>query len=134
MKKLKAFTGIIILCCFLFQCSKHNPTGTFLPGLPRYLSKAENHIVSEFASKWGTFGMVEPTLAAMRFLEDSSYDYFINLTEDCYPIKSPSQISRTFEGQNVGFVTFWKMPYEGWHQGGMNRINNRYSALPGAKK
>ena len=91
---------------------------------------AETHVFSEFDSKWGTIGMVNATLSAMSYFEDTHYDYFINLTEECYPIKSPCQIMKTFENQNSGFMTFWKMPYEGWYQGGMNRINNRFFFLP----
>ena len=27
-------------------------------------------------------------------------------------------------------MTFWKMPYEGWYHGGMNRINQNYYFFP----
>jgi len=86
-------------------------------------------IVSEFACKWAGFGIVDATLSAMRFFEATSYDYFINLTGECYPLKSNNEISKTLE-QNVGFLTYWKLPYEGWYMGGLDRLNYRYYQFP----
>ena len=94
---------------------------------------AETYVFSEFDSKWGTMGMVSATLSAMSYFEDANYDYFINLTEECYPLKAPSQIMETFEDQNSGFMTYWKLPYKGWYQGGMNRINSHFFFLPKKK-
>ena len=74
--------------------------------------------------------MVNAQLSAMTYFEDINYDYFINLTEECYPIKSPLQIIEAFKNQDSGFLTFWKLPYEGWFQGGMNRIHNRVFFIP----
>ena len=93
--------------------------------------RAKNvHIFSKFNCLWASFGIVDATLSAMSFFEDLNYDYFINLTGECYPLKSPQQIREAFKNQNAGFMTFWKMPYEGWFRGGMNRINNRSFFLP----
>ena len=87
------------------------------------------HVVSKHVCNWGSFGIIDATLSAMKFFEDSNYDYFINLTAECYPIKSLNQINETFKDKNTGFITFWKMPYEGWDHGGMDRINNNYFFL-----
>lgn len=87
-------------------------------------------IVSEFDCKWSFFGIVDATLSAMSFFETLNYDYFINLTGECYPLKSTDEISETLAEKKFGFLTFWKLPYEGWYKGGMNRINNRFYALP----
>jgi hypothetical protein len=93
--------------------------------------RAENiQVFSKFQCKWGSFGVVDATLSAMKYFEDLNYDYFINLTAECYPLKSPSQIREAFKDQNAGFMTFWKLPYEGWYRGGMNRIHNRFFFLP----
>jgi hypothetical protein len=93
--------------------------------------QAENiQISSKFQCRWGSFGVVDATLRAMNYFEDLNYDYFINLTGECYPIKSLRQIQEAFKDQNAGFMTFWKIPYEDWYQGGMNRIHNRFFFLP----
>jgi hypothetical protein len=93
--------------------------------------RAENiQIFSKFQCRWGSFGVADATLSAMNYFEDLNYDYFINLTGECYPLKSPRQIREAFKDQNAGFMTFWKLPYEGWYQGGMNRIHNRFFFLP----
>jgi hypothetical protein len=81
-------------------------------------------IRSEFRIKWGSFDVPKATLNSMKYFEGSDYDYFINLTGECYPLKPVSQIKGTFTDQDSGFMTFWKMPYEGWYKGGMDRINN----------
>lgn len=87
-------------------------------------------IVSEFNCKWASFGIVDATLSAMKFYETVDYDYFVNLTGECYPVKSRRQIQQTFEKNNVAFLTYWKLPYNGWYQGGMNRVNYRYFSIP----
>lgn len=93
--------------------------------------RSENiQVVSAFQCRWGSFGIVNATLSAMKHFSEYNYDYFINLTGDCYPLKSLDQIKETFKNQNLGFMTFWKMPYKDWYQGGMNRINNWFFFLP----
>ena len=87
-------------------------------------------IFSKFRIKWGSFGIVDATLSAMNYFEDLNYDYFINLTGECYPLKSPRQIRESFKDQNAGFMNFWKLPYKGWLYGGWNRIHYRYFFLP----
>ncbi len=87
-------------------------------------------IVSEFNCKWSSFGIVDATLSAMNFFSNLNYDYLINLTGEDYPIKSTRQIDCFFEKKDLGFLTFWMLPYAGWYKGGLNRINNRFFCLP----
>ena len=96
--------------------------------------RTENiQIISKYQCKWGAFGIVDATLSAMNFFEDSEYDYFINLTGECYPLKPPQQIKDAFRDEKAGFMVFWKLPYEAWYQGGMARINKRTFFLPQKK-
>jgi len=88
------------------------------------------HVFSKFRCKWMSFGIVDATLDAMSFFGDFDYNYFINLTGECYPLKSRQCIREVFRDQHAGFLTYWKLPYEGWHQGGMNRIGKRTFLLP----
>lgn len=83
-------------------------------------------IVSEVQCRWASFGIVEATLNAMDYFENFEYRYFINLTGECYPLKSSRRIWETLKDENAGFMTFWKLPYEKWHEGGLNRIYNRF--------
>jgi hypothetical protein len=88
-------------------------------------------IVSEFRCKWGSFGIVDATLSAMRHYEDFNYDYFINLSGECYPLKPPEVIKEELNGQNCALMEVFKMPYSGFgRHGGMNRIQNRYYPMP----
>ena len=83
-------------------------------------------IDSKFFCKWGSFGLTASTLSAMNYFEEFDYDYLLNLTGDCYPLKTAHQIKNELENKTCGFMNFWKMPYEGWACGGMNRISNNY--------
>lgn len=83
-------------------------------------------VESKFCCKWGSFGLTASTLSAMKHFEKYDYDYLFNLSGDCYPLKTPQQIRNEFRSETSGFMTFWKMPYEGWYLGGMNRINNNF--------
>jgi hypothetical protein len=88
-------------------------------------------IVSEFRCKWGSFGTVDAALSAMNYFENFDYDYFIHLTGECYPLKSPEHIKRELDGKNCAFIEFFKLPYNGWlPDGGLNRINNRHYFIP----
>jgi hypothetical protein len=83
-------------------------------------------IVSKFRCNWGSFGIVDANLAAMSYFERVNYDYFINLTGECYPLKPAEVIKEELDGQKCGFMEFFKMPQGGWANGGMNRIQNRH--------
>lgn len=87
-------------------------------------------IVSKFRCKWGSFGSVDAVLTAINYYEDFDYDYFIYLTGDCYPLKSPEYIKKVLDGQNCAFMEFFKLPYAGWWHGGLNRINSRFYFVP----
>jgi len=88
------------------------------------------NIVSEFRCKWGSIGSVDAYLSAMTYFEKYDYDYFIPLSGDCYPLKSPEEIKKALSGKNCAFMEFFKLPYEKWWQGGLNRINYSYYFIP----
>ena len=66
----------------------------------------------------------------MNHFEEYNYDFLFNLTGDCYPLKTSQHIKNELENKSFGFMTFWKMPYEGWAHGGMNRINQNFYFFP----
>ena len=90
-------------------------------------------IVSVFRCKWGSFGLVDSFLSAMKHFNDLDFDYFINLTEGCYPLKSTEAIKREFNQQNSVFMEVFEMPFSGWDNGGMPRIQNRFYFVPSRK-
>ncbi len=83
-------------------------------------------ITSEFITKRGSFASVEAPLTAMRCYEDTDYDYFINLTGECYPIMHPDLIKQDLKGQALGFMEFFELPSNVWHKGGMDRLHNKF--------
>lgn len=90
-------------------------------------------IVSEFRCKYGSFGQVDAILSAMRYYEDYNYDYFIDLTGDSYPLKPPEVIKKELSEKNCAFIEFFELPYNGWYQGGLRRLNNRFYFIPRRK-
>ena len=70
----------------------------------------------------------------MQHYESINYDYFINLSGECYPIKPINVIKSTFAGQTTAFMEFFELPSPFWGNGGMNRIqNNHYFILYNGK-
>ncbi len=84
-------------------------------------------IVSEFFCSWGSFGIVDAMLSAMRYYENANYDYFINLSGECYPLKPSEIIKKELHLQTSAFIEVFRMPFCGWLPfGGMERIQNRW--------
>jgi hypothetical protein len=95
--------------------------------------KLDIDIVSDFRCKYGSFGQVDANLSAMRVYEDYNYDYFIDLTDDSYPLKPPEVIEKELNGNNCAFIEFFELPYNAWYEGGLNRLNNRFYFIPRRK-
>jgi hypothetical protein len=84
--------------------------------------KRNLEVVSEFRCRWGSFGGVNATLNAMRRFKDHNYDYFVNLSGDCYPIKPIQIIKNSFDGQTAAFMEVFELPTSIWNNGGMERL------------
>lgn len=91
--------------------------------------KANVKIASEFLTKRGSFDSVAAPLAAMKYFEELNYDYFVNLTGECYPLKHPDKIKKEFEGQTSGFMEFFELPSPVWASGGMERLEKKFYFL-----
>ena len=76
-------------------------------------------IVNKYAKAWGTFQLVNATLDAMNKFARSDYDYFLNLSGQCYPLKSIDSIKKFLQGKNLAYMEFFKLPYEGWGERGV---------------
>ncbi len=85
-------------------------------------SSTNVEIVSEFRCRWGSFGGVDATLSAMQYYKDVDYDYFVNLSGECYPIKPNYIIGKAFNNQTSGFMENFELPVAIWGKGGMERL------------
>jgi hypothetical protein len=66
----------------------------------------------------------------MRHFKSFDYDYFIDLSGDCYPIKPIHKIKAAFDSSGLGYMEFFKLPYERWTgNGGLDRVNHRYNLI-----
>ena len=83
-------------------------------------------IVSVFRCKYMSFGIVDAFLSSMKYFDNFNYDYYINLTEGCYPLKSAGVIKEQFDHQDSIFMEVFEMPFKKWFRGGMFRLENRF--------
>lgn len=90
-------------------------------------------VVSEFRCKYGSYGLIDANLSAMKYYENYDYDYFIDMSGDSYPLKPPEVIKRELGERNGGFMDFFEVPREGWFQGGLHRLNYRHYFIPTRK-
>jgi hypothetical protein len=88
------------------------------------------NVVSEFRVKYASFWQVKAMLSAMEYYKNYSYDYFIDLFPDSYPLKPLTLIKNELNKQNCSFMEVLKLPYEGWYKRGLSRIDNRHYYIP----
>jgi hypothetical protein len=97
-------------------------------------SEENIEIASLFRCKWGSFGLVDSILSAMKHFNDLDFDYFINLTGGCYPIKSAGAIKNEFSERNSIFMQVFEIPFSDCGSSGwMDRIQNRYYFISSKK-
>jgi hypothetical protein len=58
---------------------------------------------------WATFSVVNSTLDSMKHFAHLDYDYFINLSGQCYPLQSAASIDKFFDGKKVGYMEQFPM-------------------------
>ncbi|MCW4018929.1 MAG: beta-1,6-N-acetylglucosaminyltransferase [Candidatus Bathyarchaeota archaeon] len=87
-------------------------------------------VTRKIRCKWASIGLVDVLLDAMKHFESFDYDYFIDLSGECYPIKPIHEIKAAFDSSGHGYMEFFKLPYERWTgNGGLDRVNHRYSLI-----
>jgi hypothetical protein len=97
--------------------------------LEKELSKfrGSNFLITfKYAKAWGTIPVVDATLDSMKQFGCFDYDYFINLTGQCYPLKPIDSIKKFLQGKKFAYIEEFKMPEgapKGWgKRGGLDRI------------
>lgn len=89
----------------------------------------------EFSFAYGrshaSFGVVSATLDAMEGSLAKEYGYFVNLSGQCYPIKSRTEIDRTLGGSEASFLDARRLPCETWPAcADLSRFDHVYFQLP----
>jgi hypothetical protein len=94
--------------------------------------EGENFFVSfKHRIGWGTFQLVDAMLDSMRKFALHNYDYYINLSGQCYPLKSTASIKKFLHNKNSIFIESFKLPWAGWGKnGGLDRIKYSYYRNP----
>lgn len=81
---------------------------------------------------WGLFGHVLASLEGMKWFLNTSCDYAILLTGQCYPLKNNDEIENllsNLKGKSV--IEFEKFPKRGWEHsdGGYKRLDRFYFSI-----
>jgi hypothetical protein len=83
---------------------------------------------------WGQFPIINATLDSMNVFASFNFDYFINLSGQCYPLKSVDLIKEFFKSKNFAYMEHFAMPKDSpksWgKRGGLNRIEYSYYRNP----
>jgi hypothetical protein len=86
---------------------------------------------------WGSFGLVQATLNAMKMLERGDYEKVILLSGQDYPIKTNNEIDQFFRESPYNiFLNHFPLPnHSKWGPGGgMYRVNKYFFGLSSIKK
>lgn len=67
-------------------------------------------VAYRYGSGWGNFNLIAATLDAMRFFRNSEYDYFVNLSGQCYPIHPLETFREHLAGSSRTFMDFKPYP------------------------
>lgn len=81
-------------------------------------------LFSNYKGSYATFRFVKAILEAMKFFQEHDYDYFINLSGQCYPIQPIPQIKQELGATNVAYLNYEPLPSENLWNGGLNRVQN----------
>jgi hypothetical protein len=97
--------------------------------------KSDNFFVTQKYSKaWGMFELVQVTLNSMKYFASKNYDYFINLSGQCYPLWPVEEIHSFFSDKTYAYLNEFSLPDEapsGWGKsGGLERFQNSYYKNP----
>jgi len=64
----------------------------------------------KYSYSWGTINQVNANIDAMMQFKELDYSYFINLSGQCYPIKSISSIKEFLSKNNCSYIAYYEMP------------------------
>lgn len=88
-------------------------------------------VIFKYAKAWGTFQLVNAMLDSMKKFACFDYDYFINLSGQCYPLKSINSIKKFLHSKNFAYMQEFKLPWLGWAgRGGLDRLEYSYYRNP----
>jgi hypothetical protein len=79
---------------------------------------------SRIPVKWGGFSMVMATIKLLQAASAGNSGYYVLLSGEDFPLQPNANIHR-FLSASYGkeYLYYAKLPYEGWHNGGMDRVD-----------
>lgn len=120
---------------FYIHIDKSSNIKTFLKELSKISNSKNIYCVKRERSYWGHFNFLKAILNGINdSLKDNNVDRIVLLSGQDYPIKSNEFIFNFFnENSNKNFISYFKLPYEGWYKGGMDRLEKYYFRILGKR-
>ena len=120
---------------FYINVFRTNETGALACWQNIASKHGENLVVaSKYGSSRGTIRLPIANLDAMRSFNEFQYDYFVNLSGQCYPLKPIMQIKEYLERKSVAHIEHFSLPstkVDWGPRGGLDRINYRWFRFRG---
>jgi len=88
-------------------------------------------VVFKYANSWGTFELVDTLLDSMKEFSRFDYDYCIDLSGQCYPLKSVKEIKQFLHNNTSAYMENFTIPAPHLAgRGGLSRIYYYYYRHP----
>lgn len=87
---------------------------------------SENFCINyKYRNVYATFELVNGFLDAIRYFSIRAYDYLINLSGQCYPLRSAEYIKRFFDKRDASYIRVARIP-EGWPEASSRLLYSYY--------
>jgi hypothetical protein len=95
----------------IFGLDSNKKRAEWIDYLKSFEKKSNVSLIFRSYNAWGTIDQVKTTIDAMGHFKNSNYSYFVNLTGQCYPIKSIRSIKETLSKNKCSYMEFKKMEF-----------------------
>lgn len=93
----------------IFGADSHNKQAEWMNHLKSF-EKSNVFFSFKYTDSWGTIDQVKANIDAMIQFKNLNYSFFINLSGQCYPIKSIRLIKEDLSENKYSYIAFNKMP------------------------
>jgi hypothetical protein len=118
---------------FFIHIDKKSNLSEFVMKLSKLNNLTDIKLLPRFNGSWGGSGMIYAILSGLNeILKVKKFNRIVLMSGQDYPIKSSDYIFEYFNRHDKNnYLRYFKLPYDEWHLGGMNRINRYHFRLFG---
>jgi hypothetical protein len=118
---------------FFIHIDKKSNLSGFVTELSKLKNLADITLLPRFNCFWGGAGLTNAILSGLNeILKANKFNRIVLISGQDYPIKSLDSIFEFFNRHDKNnYIQYFKLPYDEWDLGGMNRINRYHFRLLG---